>query len=1011
MHSLRSVQYDFCRHERAPSTFVAYLHFSLFMLALTWFLFLGVRPAPAQSSSASGRLEGSIVDASGGSVASATVTARNTATGESFTQQADDHGHFLFLYLAPARYDVSVEKSGFARLTINDVVVNVGTTSNLRPQLAIGTVETKVTVTAEAPLVDTAQSALATVVGRQSIDTLPLNGRNFTDFALLTPGATSDGDYGMVSFNGIAGNFNNYTVDGGNNNNAFFAQQIGRTSIPYQFSEDVIQEFQVTSTGFDAEFGQAGGGIVNSVTRSGTNEVHGDAYYYILDSALDANDAINIAKGIPKPANRRQQFGGTVGGPIRHNRIFYLANYEGQVRNEPITVNDAPALIGLSPDFFAKNSGIAAQVQAAAGSFPRSFNQNAAFGKISANLNSTNTLNGTYNYQRFRSPHGYFNTPTSTGDSLSLTDGATSQFFQISLQTALSSVAANELRFHYGNDYHFDLPATPPTGPTIVIQNPDSGFVFGGNRFQLATTDRRFEFTDNLTKVIGKHTMKVGLDINYNRDSDYFLYGPKGEYQFATLTAVSTGAFQIYLQSFGQTTAQIHSPTYSLFGQDQFRLSSRLSLNYGLRYDLQVLPQPTVCNPALTLTCHIAYSKNNVAPRVGFAYSLDAKGATVVRASFGLFYIQEDLLDTSQALLSNGISRPFLATTGPGFGNNNPVVTYPTSLTSFPTVAGGTPSATVFSPTFRSPYVEQANLAVEHQFGAETALSVGYVYSHGLALLGNSNGVTRQALGSGSDLNLVPPALQLQFQGSFTRDTVIFPNGKSVVVPDFETIDGIVNRNFGPINVVDNTGHSVYNALLISLRHTSTQFFTSVAYTFSKTIDQGTGYYNQFDQRAQRGPSQLDQRHRFVLDGGWTPTSGPLRRFILAGVLNEASGRPYTAVFDTPQLNFSMVPGEGFNSFTGPGVNNFDVSVARDIRLSERLTLRLKAEAFNLFNHPNFQQNPLDNVQYTTTQQNDAAGNPTNVWNATANPAFGTAVAIVPRFGSRAFQFSTRFSF
>ena len=530
--------------------------------------------------------------------------------------------------------------------------------------------------------------------------------------------------------------------------------------------------------------------------------------------------------------------------------------------------------------------------------------------------------------------------------------------------------------------------------------------MFGGNRFQLSTSDHRYEFADNVTKVVGNHTLKFGVDINYNRDTDYFLYGPKGVYTFGTLSDVATGSFQSYAQSFGETTALIHSPTYSLFGQDQFRVTSKLSLNYGLRYDLQVLPQPKVCNPALTLTCNIHYSKNNIAPRVGFAYSLNAKGSTVVRGAFGLFYIQEDLLDTSQALLSNGISRPFLFATGPGFGNQTPIVTYPTSLTSFPTGAGGTPSATVFSPVFRSPYVEQANLAVEHQFGASTALSVGYVYTHGLALLGDSNGVTRQALGNGSDLNLVPPALQLQFGGNFTQDIVNFPGGRSVVVPDFEGLDGILNPNFSAINVIDNTGNSVYNALLVSLRHKSSQFFSSLAYTFSKTIDQGTGYYNQFDQRSQRGPSQLDQRHRFVLSGGWTPTSGPLRHFIIAGVLNEATGRPYTAVFDTPTLNFSMVPGEGFNSFTGPGVNNFDFSVARDIHLGEKFTLGIKAESFNLFNHSNFQQNPVNNVQYTTAQEGS-----TNVWDVTANPSFGTPVGVVSRFGSRAFQFSSRFSF
>jgi hypothetical protein len=972
---------------------------------------VGAVSVAAQSSSASGRLDGYVTDPSGRPVDGVVISARNTATGEASSQQTDDRGYFLFLYLSPAHYDVSVKKTGFAPLTLNNVAVSVGTTSTLHPRVALGVVETVISVSADAPLVDTSQSALATVVGRQSIASLPLNGRNFTDFALLTPGATSDGDFGMVSFNGVAGNFNNYTVDGGNNNNAFFAQQIGRTSIPYQFSEDVIQEFQVTSTGFQAEFGQAGGGLVNSVTRSGTNNFHGDAYYYILDSALDANDAISQANGIPKPANRRQQFGATMGGPIRHDKLFYLVNYEGQVRNEPLTVNNNPALIGLPPDFFTNNPGIAAQVKAASGSFARSFNQSVAFGKITAILNEKNALNATYNYQRFRSPHGYFNTPTSTGDGLSLTDGATSQFFQVSLQTAFDSSTANEFRFHYGNDYHFDLPSTAPTSPTVVIQNPDSGFVFGSNRFQLATTDRRFEFTDNLTKVLGRHTMKFGVDINYNRDTDYFLYGPKGEYQFGTLADVATGSFQLYLQSFGQTTAKLHSPTYSLFAQDQFRVFPRLTLNYGVRYDLQVLPQPPVCNPILTLTCHIHNSKNNVAPRVGFAYSIDAKGATVVRGSFGLFYMQEDLLDASQAFLSNGISRPFLVATGPGFGNKSPIVTYPTSLTSFPAVAGGTPSAVVFAPNFRSPYVEQGNLAVEHQFGVHTAASLGYVYSHGLALLGNSNGVTRQALGNGSDLNLVPPALQPQFGGSFTNDTVIFPNGNSAVVPDYEAIDGIYNPNFGAINVVDNTGLSIYNALLVSVRHSSSQFFASVAYTFSKLIDQGTGYYDQFDQRAQRGRSQLDQRHRFVIDGGWTPTSGVLRHFIFSGVLNEASGRPYTAVFDTSQLNFGMVPGEGFNSFTGPGANDFDFSIARDIHLNERFTLQLKGESFNLFNHPNFQQNPLDNVQYTTSQQTDSNGNPTNVWNATPNTAFGRPVAIVPRFGSRAFQFSTRFSF
>src|SRR5467141_585472 len=335
--------------------FVSILHLAL---SFSFFVFLFVLICPAgtfgQAASTSGRLEGLVLDSAGAAVPGATVVITSKKTGVSTTLKTDEDGHFVALYLPPGVYEVSVEKEGFQKQVLQDTAVEVGTTTTLHPRLTVGQVETSVIVSASAVAVDPTQSSLGTVVDNQSIQSLPLNGRNFTDFALLTPGATTDGDFGMISFNGIAGNFNNYTVDGGNNNNAFFAQQIGRTSIPFQFSEDVIQEFQVTSTGYEAEFGQAGGGLVNSVTKSGGNMVHGDGYYYVLDSAFNANDFIDksLVVPIPKPPNRRQQFGGTIGGPIKKDRLFYLANYEGQVRNEPLTVNDSAALINLPANFF-----------------------------------------------------------------------------------------------------------------------------------------------------------------------------------------------------------------------------------------------------------------------------------------------------------------------------------------------------------------------------------------------------------------------------------------------------------------------------------------------------------------------------------------------------------------------------------------------------------------------------------------------------------------------------------
>ncbi len=714
---------------------------------------------------------------------------------------------------------------------------------------------------------------------------------------------------------------------------------------------------------------------------------------------------INKSLGIAKPHNRRQQFGGTLGGPIRHDKLFFLTNYEGQVRNEPLTVNNSVALEGLPPGFLAQNPDLAAQVNAASGSFARSFNQNTVFGKINANLSARNTLDATYNYQRYRSPHGYFNTPTSTGDGLSLTDGATSHFFQTSLRTVFTAKTINDVRFHFGRDYHFDLPDTPPTSPAVIIQNPDSGFVFGGNRFQLSTSDTRYEYTDNFTHMMGRHTLKFGVDINDNHDLDYFVYGPDGAYFFASLPDVAAGNFQLYLQSFGQSTVPIHSPTYSFYGQDEWHASDHLNLNYGLRYDLQVLPQPPVCNPALPLTCSVHYSKHNVAPRLGFAYTPWKNKGTVFRGAFGIFYEQEDLLDVSQVMSSNGISRPFLAATGPAYGNSSPIVTYPQTLTSFPSAAGGTPSAVIFDPNFRSPYIEQGSLGIDHQFGAHTALSVSYAYTHGLALLGNSNGVTRQANGNfGRDINLVPPELQVAYGGNYTQDTVILPNGQSYVVPDYEAIDGIYNPNFGTINIVDNTGHSKYNGLLVSLRHTSSQFFAQVSYTLSKSTDEGVGYYNQFDMQAQRGRSLLDQRNRFVASGGWTPTHGAMRHFIIAGVLNEASGRPYTGVLDTSEPNFSLVPGEGYNSFTGPGLNDLDVNLTRDFHFGERYVWRLRLDVFDVLNHANY-TDTVNNVQYVTSSNTD------NVFTFDPNPQFGQPLATFPQNGERNMQFSTRFSF
>jgi Carboxypeptidase regulatory-like domain len=564
-------------------------------------------------------INGVVTDPQGNAVAGAAVTVTPVGTQSGRTVETDTSGHYQLQSLPPGTYTVKVEYQGFRTVVREKLELLVATDRKVDVRLELGEISQSVVVFETASTLNTQDATVGNAFDEKEVKSLPFLARNVVNLLTLQPGvvftgnsdtdrlsqgdtSTQDGREGVV--NGVRGNQTNVTLDGVDAND--WQNQAAFTSaLPVTL--DSVQEFRVTTANANATDGVASGAQVALVTKSGTNEFHGNVRWYYRTSGATANSFFNktTTPEVGRPKLQRNIGGGSIGGPIKKDRLFYLANYEGQVRNEPLTVNNSPALVGLSPTFFQDNPDIAAQVNATSGSFARSFNQNTAFGKVTGNINDKNSFAATYNFQRYRSPHGYFNTPTSSGDGLALTDGATSQFFQFSVQTTFSTASVNEFRFHFGSDYHFDLPPSPVTSPAVTIQNPDSGFVFGGARFQLATTDKRYQFVDTFTRIVGRHTAKFGVDININHDSDYFVYGPKGEYRFGGLSDVATGDFQLYLQSFGESTALFMAPTYAFFAQDQFRATHRLTLNYGLRYDLQVLPQPEPCNPDYAPTCHI----------------------------------------------------------------------------------------------------------------------------------------------------------------------------------------------------------------------------------------------------------------------------------------------------------------------------------------------------------------------------------------------------------------------
>ena len=346
----------------------------------------------ARAQSATGSIEGAVVDQTGAVMPGVTVTVVQTATGLTRTAVSDANGLFRIPLLPLGVYDVATELSGFTPRKLPELMLNVGQTVTLRIQMAVLGVAETVNVSGGTPIIETSRSQVSSTITETSVQNLPVNGRNFIDFALLTPGVTRDVRTGDISFAGQRGTLNSLVVDGADNNNTFFGQTVGRTGsgrAPYQFSQDAVKEFQVNSNSFSAEYGRAGGAVINVVTKSGTNDLRGSVFEFYRDKALNANNAINELNNRPKSPYHYNQFGGTLGGPIRPNRDFFFFNYDGQRNTQPNVV-----FLNLptnTPGDAATQAGIA-RLQPLAESWNRTLDQDVFLIKTDHELNDTNRL-------------------------------------------------------------------------------------------------------------------------------------------------------------------------------------------------------------------------------------------------------------------------------------------------------------------------------------------------------------------------------------------------------------------------------------------------------------------------------------------------------------------------------------------------------------------------------------------------------------------------------------------
>jgi len=907
-----------------------------------------------------GSIQGTITDNTNAALPGVTATARNIATGAVRTSVSESNGQFSIPLLQPGTYEVTAELEGFRPTRADKVVVNLGSDITLHLQMQVGVAET-VTVTAAAPLVETSRTEVTTTVNEKYIQNLPVNGRNFIDFALTTPGVVKDVRLGDISFAGQRGTLNSLVIDGANNDNTFFGQSLGRTGsgrAPYQFSQDAVKEFVVQSNAYSAEYGRAGGAVINVITKSGTNDFGGTAFYFLRDRDFNANDYINELNNRPKSPYHFDQYGASFGGPIQQDRHFFFVNYDAQRNSIPNDVILGRPSAGYPTDA-ASVAGLA-KVQALAGSYSRNQDQDVYLIKTDSELGTRHHLSFRYNRQDFVGLNfengGPTNSAEHTGNSNVLTDT-----YSTVLTSTLTDAIFNEARFQWAKDQEPGL-ANSALPEAIIRQGGTTVLTIGRNFFSpRETTIKRWQIADTATWVRGKHTLKGGFDRSNDDILNYFPGNFSGSYQFDSLADFQNGKASRFTQAFpgpgtsGPTTHPDMTET-GLFIQDEWQVLPSLQVNAGLRYDVQDVAQPSVRNPDAQLlaagidTSKIPEDTNNYAPRLGFAWTPGSDGRTVVRGGYGVFYGRTPSIMVGTAHSNNGINVQTITFTG------NLIPAYPAIYPSLPTgVTLPKPTIFAFNPDYENPEVHQGSLGVER--GLTSDLSVGFTYQH---VQGND-------LQRSRDINVL------------AFDTITTP-GSTVPYKRYSSTRPFTN--FARIILFESSADSNYNGYTVDFnKRFSNNWQARLSYTYSKVEDNKPDATAVVpggdDAKYIQDPHVIDGDwsvgdndvpHRLVLSGVWDlgnyvgAASGwskwVLGGWSLSGIATYQSGQPYSAVVGADLNNDGntrndRAPGFGRNTFRAPAFISVDPRLTKEIPIFAQARVQLIAEAFNVLDRNN----------------------------------------------------------
>jgi len=920
-------------------------------------------PASVAQDAATGAIRGSVFDPAGGRIAQASVVAVSSATGARYSATSDAEGRFSIDLLPPGDYTARAFVDAMSPQITPPLHVEVGAAAEIEFHLTIAGPQESVTVSGAPQLVDTKPSGVSTIIDERAIADLPLNGRRFSDLMLLSPGVTQDprsltsATNGDLSFGGLRGFQNSFLVDGGDFNNAFFAQARGLYRAPYQFSNEVVQEFRVSTNSYGAELGRAGGAVVNVVTKSGSNHWHGTGLYYIRDSGFGAADAFMTFK----PHSRQQQGGGTIGGPIKKNKIFFFAGFDQHYFHVPNVVeflNDTMQVVpqaGTGPyspgDYEASDQALvfaaAAQLTSLAGAFPAAQIGNAFFSKLDINLSPRNQLAIRFNSSRYWGSNNVFLDPASpiTYDSISNNgeEEVSTDTGSISLTSSISPRLISHLRAQFSRDLRQSY--TNTTDTLIKVTDIIDG-IGRSDQLPRATREHRAQLAETLSLDSSRHSFKFGGDALVTWIYDFFPSQQSGEYIFdvikvnpftfepqeaglplTPLRAYAHAVPHYYLQSFGPSSSNPNSNDHAAFAQDTIRATNHLAVNLGVRWDLQTFTTAGLqSNPLFPPSGKVPFNPYNVGPRAGLAYSLGKTHPLVVRAGYGLFYVRIPQIYNSAIATENGITDAQVFLNNTNFYDHQVFPTYPNPLVTCSLTAAGcnlpagftegvTNDVSAFAPNFVTPRVQQASLTLEREVADHTTIAVSYLYVHGEHLI--------RAL----DVNL-PPPVALTYP-IFDSTGSIFQNG-------FYTVDSFATWQFtqsltcpfppcinplgrpiaqlGAIDEFQSAASSVYNGATLSInRRMARGTYLRLSYTYAHAIDDGQDalvagepatVQNSYQPNAERGPSVTDQRQRFVAAFSLEPRPFHRGHDLLGHIFNDwkissivtaGSGRPVNA--------------------------------------------------------------------------------------------------------------------